>query len=41
MNYYLCGVDSMLDEVTVWLEEHGVDIPRIHRECFFNAAYCT
>lgn len=38
-HYYLCGLDAMIDEVTGWLEDHGVDIARIHRECFFNASY--
>jgi ferredoxin-NADP reductase len=38
-DYYLCGLDVMIDEVTVWLEQRGVDITRIHRECFFNASY--
>lgn len=40
-DYYLCGLDTMIDEVTVWLEQRGVDITRIHRECFFNASYYT
>ncbi len=38
-DYYLCGLDAMIDEVTVWLEKRGVEISRIHRECFFNASY--
>lgn len=40
-DYYLCGLDAMIDEVTAWLEQRGVDISRIHRECFFNASYYT
>ncbi len=36
---YLCGLDTMIDDVTSWMEERGVDITRIHRECFFNASY--
>ncbi len=36
-DYYLCGLDAMIDEATVWLQGQGVDIARIHRECFFNA----
>ncbi len=40
-DYYLCGLDAMIDEVTNWLEARGVDITRIHRECFFNASYTT
>jgi ferredoxin-NADP reductase len=38
-DYYLCGLDAMIDDVTTWLEGHGVDIAHIHRECFFNASY--
>ncbi|HMP88986.1 MAG TPA: FAD-binding oxidoreductase [Kiritimatiellia bacterium] len=38
-DYYLCGLDAMIDEITVWLEKRGVDITHIHRECFFNASY--
>ena len=38
-DYYLCGLDTMIDEVTAWLESRGVPISRIHRECFFNASY--
>lgn len=40
-DFYLCGLDAMIDEVTIWLEQRGVDITRIHRECFFNASYYT
>lgn len=39
IHYYLCGLDAMIDEVTNWLEEKGIDIAHIHRECFFNASY--
>ena len=38
-DYYLCGLDAMIDEVTERLESRGVPIERIHRECFFNAAF--
>jgi len=38
-HYYLCGLDAMIDEVSLWLERHEVDVTHIHRECFFNAAY--
>lgn len=38
-DYYLCGLDTMIDEVTAWLEARGIPIARIHRECFFNATY--
>ena len=37
IHYYLCGLDAMIDQVTDWLEEQGIDITHIHRECFFNA----
>jgi len=40
-DFYLCGLDVMIDEVTVMLEQRGIDITRIHRECFFNASYYT
>jgi ferredoxin-NADP reductase len=36
-NYYLCGLDAMVNEVSQWLERHGVHFTRIHREVFFNA----
>lgn len=36
-HYYLCGLDTMLDDVSRWLEARGVGLERIHRECFFNA----
>ena len=38
-DFYLCGLDAMIDEVTVWLEARGVPLTSIHRECFFNASY--
>lgn len=40
-DFYLCGLDAMIDEVTRWLEARGIPIDRIHRECFFNASYET
>lgn len=36
-NYYLCGLDAMADEVSLWLERQGVHFTRIHREVFFHA----
>jgi ferredoxin--NADP+ reductase len=36
-NYYLCGLDAMIDEVSQWLQQHGVHFTHIHREVFFNA----
>jgi ferredoxin-NADP reductase len=38
-HYFLCGLDAMIDEVSAWLEEHGVPIMHIHRECFFNVTH--
>jgi ferredoxin-NADP reductase len=37
-DYYLCGLDAMIDEVTRFLQNRGVPILSIHRECFFNAS---
>lgn len=37
IDYYLCGLDNMLDEVTEFLLEHHIPWKHIHRECFFNA----
>lgn len=39
IHYYLCGLDDMIDEVSNWLEQKGVQITNIHRECFFNSSY--
>lgn len=36
-HYFLCGLDAMIDEISVWLEAQGVSLPQIHRECFFNS----
>ncbi|MCK5268845.1 MAG: hypothetical protein KAR07_11765 [Spirochaetes bacterium] len=36
-HYYLCGIDSMVEETGSWLEKQGIDITSIHREVFFNA----
>jgi ferredoxin-NADP reductase len=41
IHYYLCGLDTMIDEVSSWLEKKDVPITQIHRECFFNASYST
>ena len=35
-HYYLCGLESMISEVTDWLEGHGVSLSYIHREVFFH-----
>jgi ferredoxin-NADP reductase len=37
--YFLCGLDAMIDDATNYLEAKGVALSRIHRECFFNADY--
>lgn len=35
IHYYLCGLDTMIDEISRWLENHGVTYTQIHREIFF------
>ena len=35
IHYYLCGLDTMLEEVSRWLENHGAAYTQIHREIFF------
>jgi len=35
INYYLCGLDTMIDETSSWLENQGVAYTQIHREIFF------
>ena len=35
IHYYLCGLDTMIDETSSWLEDHGVAFTQIHREIFF------
>lgn len=37
-HYYLCGLDAMIDEVSLWLDTRGVNVSHVHRECFFNAS---
>lgn len=39
VHFFLCGLDAMIDDVSDFLEERGVALQRIHRECFFNADY--
>lgn len=36
-HYYLCGLDAMITEVSLWLEDQGVEYTQIHREVFFYA----
>lgn len=38
IHVYLCGLDAMIDDVSEWLENKGVDFARIHREVFFHAS---
>lgn len=35
IHYYLCGLDTMINETSHWLEAHGIAYPQIHREIFF------
>nr|WP_224747087.1 FAD-binding oxidoreductase [Pelovirga terrestris] len=35
IHYYLCGLDTMIDETSQWLEARGIDYTYIHREIFF------
>jgi len=35
-HYYVCGLESMITEVSQQLEEQGVDLFNIHREVFFH-----
>jgi ferredoxin-NADP reductase len=37
-HFYLCGLDTMIDDVSGWLEQHDVPLTHMHRECFFNAS---
>lgn len=34
-HYYLCGLDTMIEETSQWLEANGIDFTHIHREIFF------
>lgn len=35
IHYYLCGLDTMIEETSQWLEVSGIDYTHIHREIFF------
>ena len=35
IHYYLCGLDTMIEETSSWLENQGVAYTQIHREIFF------
>ena len=36
MHYYCCGLESMVNDASDWLQEKGIDLARIHREVFFH-----
>jgi len=36
IHYALCGLDAMIEQVSHWLEGHGVPAAHIHKECFFT-----
>jgi ferredoxin-NADP reductase len=36
MHYYCCGLESMVNEVSEWLQQNGVAMSQIHREVFFH-----
>ncbi len=35
-HYYSCGLESMVNEVSEWLRNRGVELSRVHREVFFH-----
>ena len=35
-HYYCCGLESMVNEVSAWLQENGVELMQVHREVFFH-----
>ncbi len=35
-HYYCCGLESMVNEVSEWLQENGIGLMQIHREVFFH-----
>jgi len=35
VHYYLCGLDSMIEDVTNWLKNNGISRKQIHHEIFF------
>ncbi|VGO13709.1 Ferredoxin--NAD(P)(+) reductase (naphthalene dioxygenase/salicylate 5-hydroxylase ferredoxin-specific) [Pontiella desulfatans] len=36
VHYYCCGLESMVNDVSAWLQAKGIDLSRIHREVFFH-----
>lgn len=35
-HYYCCGLESMVNETTEWLQREGIELSKIHREVFFH-----
>ena len=35
-HYYCCGLESMVNDVSAWLQENGIGLSHIHREVFFH-----
>lgn len=35
-HYYCCGLESMINDVSAWLQKADVPLVRIHREVFFH-----
>jgi ferredoxin-NADP reductase len=35
-HYYCCGLESMVNDVSAWLQQKGIGLPHIHREVFFH-----
>ncbi len=35
-HYYCCGLESMVNEVSAWLQANGIALMHIHREVFFH-----
>ena len=35
-HYYCCGLESMVNEVSTWLQANGIELMQIHREVFFH-----
>lgn len=35
-HYYCCGLESMVNETSDWLQKNGIGLMQIHREVFFH-----
>jgi ferredoxin-NADP reductase len=35
-HFYCCGLESMVNEVSEWLQDKGIELMNIHREVFFH-----